>query len=442
MNNRAGDYMALAVGYTWAALPTGVPSKFGLAGGILVGEDIYRMAIMFGANPKDLLLQLDIKHFSLEKLVSFAGALMDVEFDISASKIIELHEVHVYASQGCMLGAKYYEAGYLLQGQIVVCGYKGSIDCAIGWDTGLKLKAAMDGFQLGPLKVSGARGEKNPILDLELTRDKQSFRISGMVSLFDLRVELFADCEINPTPKFFFFFDLSWSDLLHIRVQARMLSENLEKPQDHDFEIYALFEQHIIDHMVASILAAIEAAHQAIQQKLNDAQDSVRQAKADFERAIKEKEDELERLSDALVAKQRAIQSRIDALHNKREVEGAKVLDQKLAKIKEGDMLRENAKKDGEQKVAAEQNRLKEAKQKENSVKDQQTQGVNDACQELNAKKNDFSFHFGNAEQDIRRARDDVERAQCECCLIYFLNNLLISGIQGHSLVLNRRQIS
>lgn len=381
-------------------------------------KDKYEMALMFGANPMNMLLKLDITHFSLEKLVSFAGALMDFEFEVSASKLLELHEVHVYASQGCQLADRYYAAGYLLQGRVVVCGHRGSVDCTISWSEGFKFKATMDNFQVGPLTVSGANGEKNPIVEVELTRERQKFLLSGRIEIFGLKVDVFVDCEWHPNPTFAFRFDLAWSTLLHVEVKARMVSSgDLAKPGDHDFEVYAVFEQTIIRDLTKSILDALESAHKAAQQKLENAQQAVRDAKLAFQKAIQEKEEALAAASREADAKDEELRTRLNALEKKRINKESQVNAEKLAKLEEGNVAREEARKKGNQQVSEEENKLTRERTEHTRLKNEETKEVNSECQAVNEARISFSSQFGNVSEDLRRAEESVDRALGKCIL-------------------------
>ncbi|KDQ52918.1 hypothetical protein JAAARDRAFT_446580 [Jaapia argillacea MUCL 33604] len=372
------------------------------------------MAVQFGANPSDSLLKLEITTLSHQSLINLASAIMDSEIELASStSIIELRGVDVYATKGGIFFNQYFESGFRLKGVIIVAGHQGKVDCSLSWTEGLKLKATMDGFDLGPLRVSGAKGSPNPILDVVISPTQQKFFLSGMIEIFSLKVEIFADFQWLPVFKFSFSFELAWSNLLLVKVEAHAIPTGASRaPKDHDFVFYALFEQHIIEEIARSVLEFLRRTHESIQKFLIEGQENVRKAKEAYERAIDEKTAELEQARERLQTYKDGLRQKLRELeegHNAQKpaveagVSEAKVKGEKLR-------LEKRVKKD--QQEHEHSLKVEKARSDVTTREEEGTQRQNEATRNLDNKKQEFASRFGNADNDLQRARDAVRHEQ------------------------------
>lgn len=397
----------------------------GIVGSFYLGEikpaNAYEMALYVCENPKDMLIKVNAPSMDYYKLVQFVGAIMEKKVPAIDMKILELKDVLIYASLGVTFAGDYYPAGLRFKGRIIVFDHEAGMDCSLTTE-GFHLKAWLQTIELGPLKIGGnvtlpdKPGVTFAVLELELNLEKQIFSLNGFIELFNLRASIDLCIQLLPTPMFYFDFQLRWSDLLSIKAQAMMVSKTEEKSltkklSNADWTINVEIEQRIIQNMVETIRQALKALHEAVQAKINQAQHTVAAAEAKYKADIEAAQKRLDVKRLEYKKKNDALDGEIANLDRTSAIEKSS-LQQSIseAKIEETKKV-QDARFARDKQLDEKKNDVKET---ENNLNNHETIGrnqENNALSDRERKKQNFMAKFGNAQDSIRRAKDDVNGA-------------------------------
>ncbi|KAL9608382.1 MAG: hypothetical protein Q9167_006779 [Letrouitia subvulpina] len=378
-----------------------MPIGAGFKGSFYIGDnekDPYSMALYVCEDPRDMLIKVTAPSMDYYKLIEFLAAAMDRQIPTTEIEIFSFRDVLIYASMGATFGGEHYPAGFRLKGVIIVCDHEAGMDCSLTTE-GLHLKAWLQTFQLGPLKVGG-------------TVQKQAFRLNGFVEFFSLRAAVDIHVEIMPKPTFYFNVELKWSDLLKVKAKAEMIKKgNMRNPKAADWIVSAEFEQSIIQEISKSLQAALEAVHKAAQEKLDGAKSAVAEAEKKYKAAIEDAQMSLDAKRAALKKENQELDRRLD----EQESSSAKGKVERQAKINEAKANEthevQNAKNVRERKLNEQQAYIRNI---ENDVREKENNGRNEnnnAVSNREQKKQAFMSKFGDAEAAVERARNDVRRA-------------------------------
>lgn len=319
-----------SVGAKWAALlSTGALDSFGLGGRFTIDKDSYTCEMRLGTNPTQTLVNIKATAFGIPQLCNFISAVANEDVPVPDVDFVNMRDVDIYFSRGCTWLDTYYPSGVKLKGTINLWDIEASLDAEIS-SIGFHCLTKIKGFELGPLKLTGAlKGEEYASMEITLNPIKQAFYLSGRIELFDMSCACFVDCQFMPSPKFVFDFELIWSDGLLVKVHAEMHKrkkveggkkdiatgkEVKAHPGGSDWEIYALMEQSIIAQVTQAIITAIENTHKAMERGIKSAIDDVAREKEVWERGCREAQKKL----DAEYKKQQDENDRLD-----REIEAA-----------------------------------------------------------------------------------------------------------------------
>lgn len=401
----------------------------GILGSFYIGDpnpaDAYSMALFVCENPKDMLIEVKAPSIDYYKLVKIVAAVMDKQIPTMDMKIVEFKNVLIYASLGVSFAGDYYPPGFRFKGQIIVFDHEAGMDCSLTTE-GFHLKAWLQTFELGPLKIGGnvtlpdKPGVTFAVLEMQLNLQTQKFFLSGFIELFSLSASIDLHMQLLPTPIFYFDFQLQWSNLLKIKAHAEMVSRTEEKSltkklANADWTFSLEMEQRIIQEMVQTLRATLKALHKAAQQKINNAQQAMAEAEARYKAGIEAAQKDLE-------AKRLAYKQENDALDAKLAALDGATTAQKATLQKGIDKAKLDETKDVQDARLARDRKLDEKqndiKAKENNVRDEESKGrnnENNALADRERKKQDFMARFGDAEDSIRRARDNVNRANGQC---------------------------
>lgn len=396
-----------------------MPIGAGFEGGFYIGDsekDPYSMALYVCEDPRDMLIKVTAPSMDYYKLIEFVAAAMDRQIPTTEIEIFSFRDVLIYASMGATFGGEHYPAGFRLKGMIIVCDHEAGMDCSLTTE-GLHLKAWLQTFQLGPLKVGGdvqVPGKMGTfaLLEMDLSWEKQAFRLNGFVELFSLRAAVDIHVEIMPEPTFYFNFELKWSDLLEVKAKVEMIKKgNMRNLKAADWIVSAEFEQSIIQEISKTLQAALEAVHSAAQEKLDGASSAVAEAETKYKAAIEDAQKSLDAKRAALKKENEELDRRLDEL----ERSSAKWKAERQAKINEAKENEthevQNAKSVRELKLNEQQAYIRNT---ENDVREKENNGRNEnnnAVSDREQKKQAFMSKFGDAEAALERARNDVRRA-------------------------------
>lgn len=94
---------------------------------------------------------------------------------------IKLHFVPI----GTSIGRIMLDQGIGFSADADLFGKKASIDLGLDTTRGARAKGSIEKFDIGPLKISGANGQGDPSIQIELGTEAQVFKISGQLLLGD-----------------------------------------------------------------------------------------------------------------------------------------------------------------------------------------------------------------------------------------------------------------
>ena len=330
-----GQKLGIQVGVIWAQLAsTGLPSALGFSGTLFLDRGspkakTYGMTVNLSENPMDFIIIINATSLSYEDLVDIASALTSTSIPAGDVKGATFRNLEVYASLGGSFGSQTYPPGLRMRGIMSINNIDAPFACDISI-SGLKLLACVPSFEVGCLKLTGEKdlpevkdwplamqqittekmSKQDPntaalvasqhiqgkyaILDLQIALTKQYFMLNGKIEIFGLSVYADIECQYKPEPKFTFDFLLQWNDLLKIQLHAKMLnSNNIVRPRDADFEIYALFEQTIVRQIIETLTSVLTTTSDTLSK-------GVGSVKAEIEALEKKKRQLLESAIQAL----------------------------------------------------------------------------------------------------------------------------------------------
>lgn len=306
------DQLKGSVDVVWTVLlSTGSISGIGLGGTFAVDQDFYICEMRIAPNPSQNLVNITADNLGMRQIVNIITAVIkdDMELPDMDLDLLQLHNVEIYASSGCTWLDTYYPKGFKFKGLVKLWDFEASMDAEVS-TIGFHLLTKVKGFQVGPLKVRGAREQdKDAKLEVTLNPTQQSIFVTGRIEIFGLTCVCFIDCQFMPEPKFDFNFELTWNASLKIQVRAKRhvrrpepggekpSSKELHKnPKEADWELYALFEQSLVAEVKQGIMDAIDSTHKALEKGLGAAQDAVAREREAYDRRCREAE-ELSRLN-------------------------------------------------------------------------------------------------------------------------------------------------
>lgn len=253
------------------------------------------------------------------------------------------------------------------------------------------------------------------LLEMNLDAARQSFLMNGYIKVFDLEVSVDVHCQLMPEPEFYFYFLLKWSELMEIRLHAEMIRKtknSISDPGSADWTVSAKFEQHIIEELERSVQKALEAVHKRIQDGLNIATASVKQAERQYKEAIEkaqrvldEKRAEYERENNLLEEKLRELDRATTAGKKDRKM----LIEEACA---ESSRQEADATIEMERKLAPERPKLRN---KEKTLNEEQAKGDrerNNKLSERDRRRQEFYARFGDAEASLQRARETFTGAE------------------------------
>lgn len=310
---------------------TGVPGAIGFAGQLMLGQKEAKLAMKLSQNPKDQVLAASVTDLGVVDLVQFASKVCETDFPKPPKDLLHFNKFDLYLSTGASIGEIYFPAGASLSGDMLILGKKAKFDCTVG-GKGVKLMATIEHFDLGPLKVKGATGE-DPIVDIELSADKQRIFIDGAVELWDLSAALHLEAQAYPKPAFDFWVKVELSDWFKFKLAAQMTGDidfkDLSTLANADFAVSGEVEQHILENVIDMLDKQInsmsentdyEAAKRRLSEKENEYNSSLQAAQSkvdDCQRAWEQKQTdvkaELERAKAQAAAHLQDLREKADA---------------------------------------------------------------------------------------------------------------------------------
>ncbi|KZT37444.1 hypothetical protein SISSUDRAFT_987692 [Sistotremastrum suecicum HHB10207 ss-3] len=393
---------------------TGLPSGFGFAGGISIGNTTLKTAVEISEDPEDELVVGSVHDLSITDGEALISTFTGIELP-KAPNFLVYKNADVYLSTGVYLGNVFYPAGFSFDADILFCGVQ--LRAAGGVSNGvLKLKGDLSNFQVGPLTVKGVN-HPHAILDLECSAALQKAHVDGVINIFHfIDIAIWLDIQLMPSPLFRFAFLLHFTDLLTFSVHAE-LTKSIEDFKDLtqlDFSLVAYFEQHLLDYIRDHVIDQLKNAKKNADEAVGAATSALDNAKAAFEKEIENAQSKLDAAyaSWQKHAKQvhDASQAVIDAYNVKCKQLQNSVEEQRAqfhAKLKHAETSLQVTNAARAAKLKAAEADVTRAKQAWDHDIDVAEKSLRDAQAEMDRK-------FGSVERDIDHAEARVDSLQSQ----------------------------
>lgn len=119
---KIGPAVSLQIGIVYSQfMATGLPSEFGIAGGLAMGETVVNMAVKISENPADMILLGALSKLETKDLLSFTKALTHVDVPCELVPEFEIKDLEVYcAPSGGSIGTITFEPGFSFSGVLTI----------------------------------------------------------------------------------------------------------------------------------------------------------------------------------------------------------------------------------------------------------------------------------------------------------------------------------
>ncbi|KZT52898.1 hypothetical protein CALCODRAFT_458663 [Calocera cornea HHB12733] len=411
-NVKIGPLVALSIEIIFEQfLTTGIPSGFGIAGGLQIGKAAASLALEISEDPMHELLSAEVKNLDINDVVDFAKLLTGLAIP-QPDNFLQFTDVKLYiCPAGTTLGSVTYPRGFSFDAAMVVFGKNASIDCNVS-TSGASIKGSVDDFKLGPLEVRGTAGPQ-ATLDVEVGLSKQHLGIDGMATFYEAEVALHVDLDVLPKPAFSFFATLKFTDLLLFALNAELVGAvDFKSLESADFLFDALMEQHILQYVSDELNKQFDLAKQAAEEGVESAQKKVDDEKAKMQAAIDAAQKKLDAASATWTAKRNAVtkssQATITNYNGNIAALQKKVSLAQAAYTKaqaDAHNKLQSATNDRATKLAAAQHSVDDARNKMNG-------DITNAQNKVSSAEAKMQKDFGNAEHSIDEAQNKVNGLQ------------------------------
>ncbi|KDR78719.1 hypothetical protein GALMADRAFT_266152 [Galerina marginata CBS 339.88] len=199
-------------------LAAGTPSGFGIAGEIVSGKTKLQVKLFVNNDPSKSLVHVNVENLGVKEITEVVSTLVGYDLP-QPPDVIRFEKVELYACPaGAIILGKAYPRGFCFYSKMIIFGKLAEVKVVIG-DGGVEIEGSVEAFTLGPLTVTGNK-EGKASLSAALTRSKQSGKIDGVITFADMRIELYANFELQPSFTFAFHFLLRVENVFFINVNA------------------------------------------------------------------------------------------------------------------------------------------------------------------------------------------------------------------------------
>jgi|GEM_PF-674566 len=406
-----GPELALQLGIIYATFAaTGLPSEFGFAGGIVLGEVSGKMAVSVSEDPMHEILMGEIDKLSPQNLVAFAEQITNISIDTKdVPNFFDIEKLKLYcAPAGGSIGTITFDPGFSFVADMVLFGKRINIYTLFN-EEGVVAKGELDQIEIGPLKISGSNGG-NAKLDLELTTEKQSVYLDCGINFLGTGESIFLDISNQGAS---FMLEQTFADLLKYKIMAKTTG-SFDKLATLDFSLYAEFENELTDYIKTAVVNKINDAQRAANVSISDAQKKVDEAEKAYmalftpvqkkmEQAQKDFNNYVAQCSKAVNDQKAAWEAKVNAAQN--EVNKARA-------------AMDKAVSDARNKVTQAQNvydkALRDAQSKVNTEQAKYNAAFNQAKANADKAINDYNNSFGKAYSNLRNAQNTVNSLQSD----------------------------
>jgi predicted nucleic acid-binding Zn-ribbon protein len=408
---KIGPEVALQLGIIYEQfLATGVPSEFGIAGGLAIGDVSAQMALNIAEDPSKEILAGSLSRLEPRDLVKLLNSIADI--DLPADKVpdfFEIKDISMYcAPTGGTIGTITYEPGFSFGGILILFGKSASIYTRIS-DSGMVAIGSIDAFDIGVLSIKGYHSD-HAALDMEISKEKQLVYLDGAIdflgSLTAVSVNISQEA-IN------FSFERQFMGLLKFIVEGKS-SGALKDPASLDFALFAEMDNNITEFLKTKVLDGINTAISTIDTSIDEAKAKVTEAEKVY-RAVYDK---------AIAELQKAEEEANKYLAQCKEQVGneRKKYDDNIAqarnKVNSAKTAYDNALQKAQNEVTRAEkeytNAMNQARQAVSNAQKDYDHDMQVAQGKVNQAEAEYNRAFNSANQKLQSARNTVNSVQSE----------------------------
>ena len=396
---KIGPALALQIGIIYEQfVTTGIPSEFGLAGGLEIASTVVDMAVNISENPSEEILMGKLEKLNPSELIEFVANTTHINIP-NVPDFFEFKDLELYcAPSGGAIGTIVYKPGFSFAGDIVIGGKEFSMYTRIS-ETGIEGAAHIDNLEFGPLKISGEKG-KDATMDLELTASKQSLLIDGCISFLGVQEGVFVSISNHGIA---FSFHQNFFGALQYEIQGESVGV-ISQPESLDFKLSGEMDNEISHYLKTEVSSRLDAALKTTESSIDNAQKKVDTAKKAYDakfipaqkaltQSQKDADAYLKKLTTALDNEKTKYAKELSKAQN--DVKKAKDDYDKALKQAQKDVNSAEAKYNSG--ISTAQNALNNAQKKYN-------QGIRDAQNAVNKAEKKYNNSIGSAQKSIDNA--------------------------------------
>ncbi|KAK7690711.1 hypothetical protein QCA50_005810 [Cerrena zonata] len=419
-NVKVGPNLGLSISIIFAQfVTTGIPSGFAIQGGLMIGKTQAQLALSINEDPMKELLYAEVQSLNITDVAEFASDIVGVPIPDPPRDFLDFEEVKLYiCPTGVVIGTTFYPQGFSFQADLILFGKRANIACVI--DTSkISLAGGVDNFTLGPLTVRGTTGPR-AVIECELGPAEQHLLIDGVISLFGAESTVHIAVDILPEPKFDWFTQLKFTDLLLFQLRATLVGAvSFTDLSDADFLFDALFEQHILQYIHDHIMGQFDQARQAAEDGIDAAQKKVDEAEAAWKAGVDKAEADLDAAKKTWDQKNESVTTESNRIIDAYNKDIERLQNDITSAQRDYDTAMTNAQNAVDAANRDRAQALQSAQHAVDNAKREMNDAIDAAQRALDYAKRDFDAAFGSAHDAIESARRDVQSLQNQIDDIY-----------------------
>gem|GEM_PF-4908287 len=292
--------VALEIGIEFAVFSTtGLPSVFGITGGMDIGSVKAAMAVKTMLTSPDVLLMGRINKLSLMDLVEVVRK-MGIKIPKKVIPEIGISDVDIkIAPVAGYIGEIKFDKGYTVKGRVDLLGQSAMVNFVLDGHTGIIAEGTMSKLKLGPLEITGAGLDKvygtaddGPTVSIYLTMARQDIYASGIVTLLGSKGQIevrFGKSGIT------FFTTIKFLNLFDTEIKGESIKTG-QDDRELDFKITGLLRNDFRTYLQDKVLGILTKSEQKVDEGIEKAQKKLASAR----KTVKEQEEKVKKLQDEI----------------------------------------------------------------------------------------------------------------------------------------------
>ncbi|KAF4973360.1 hypothetical protein FSARC_338 [Fusarium sarcochroum] len=380
--------LGVSTGFTYATVLLIGPDRLALSGQVNIGKFEASLDMGLRMMTAEAVLQLKMNKLDVTEVFQLACTLIgntELQQMRGAEDVVVFSDLKLYISSGAEFLGRFYDRGIEVRGKMRFFDVKGEFNGTFD-ESGVVIKAGLDNFKVGGLEIKSTQeGVDRATMDIEMTKDRQKFKIDGMIRYYEFEIKVFIDVDIQ---KRYLKADvrIQFCDDLFIELKASVSVPNPKSLEG----VVMDFEGSLNPDILGAII-------QAIDKVLNDLQNTL----------INPIREERQRLEREIAQAEASLKGMEEDFKKKEEKYRKEAMKQKAKISKE--MKIYNRLRDKQKKSENEYNKAKEDKDKSKNEIERLERQRDEAKRQLEDKERAM-----RKEYDDKIARQRAKRAELE----------------------------